>query len=205
MFSGCLMKAVCQATQSVPHFVVTGGEGHNRAEEDECASGLQQWGYRGIGFFFLFKNSAFWSLDASLLGLGQNLCLTRGKATNKTQTTKATLFSLENWSLSFADKSAAAWGPNNEFRPGKNGEQESWAGLLWVLHHLWWAVQPAMHVLITHLINLLKHLYFYFFFFFLFFTSSLEAGCCHGPVSSQKSLFHGILHTGGIQRRHKSS
>lgn len=34
MFSECLMKAVCQVTQSLPHCVVT-GEGNNVAGEDE--------------------------------------------------------------------------------------------------------------------------------------------------------------------------
>lgn len=35
MFSECLMKAVCQVTQSAPHRVVTGGEGHDMAGEDK--------------------------------------------------------------------------------------------------------------------------------------------------------------------------
>lgn len=58
--------------------------------------------------------------------------------------------------------------------------------------------RAAMIVLVAHLGNLLKHRYFYFY-CSLFFTSALESGCCHSPESSLKSLFHGILHTGGIQ------
>lgn len=34
MVSGCLMKAVRQVTQSSPHYVVSGGEGHDMVRED---------------------------------------------------------------------------------------------------------------------------------------------------------------------------
>lgn len=62
---------------------------------------------------------------------------------------------------------------------------------------------PAMHVLIAHLRNLLKNRHFTN--YFLFFTWSLESSCCHAPESSLKSLFHGMLHTVGIQRTHMSA